>query len=406
MTSAMTLPQLIQGIGSVGVFVGRAFLPAFVTALLLRFGSQLPLIADSPVLRNIQDVPTWFTSDVTLIVLGLLAALEFATRWLPNEVKVYLDESQRYLSAGMAVLTQLGLLNATDRAVVEPLLNQADILGYIVIASIGAGTFLVSQIPRKLRGTLSESDDDDAWGLQRIARFGGDLWGAFGPVALFVFPLLSLAVFGVAIAVLALIERRLDAQAEAAKVPCSQCELPLHPSAIACPACRANAGHPRAVGILGGAQAGPADLSVLPYRLVAAKRCPVCATRFGRRAVKQVCQACGHRLMHDPTFAKAYISSIDRRVPVVCGACFVLSLIPVIGIIPGVILYRLLIVAPFRRYIPTGRGFLIRWAVRIAIVSLVALQWIPVAGGFVVPVMALINYGAYRTAYRKLAIAT
>ena len=52
-----------------------------------------------------------------------------------------------------------------------------------------------------------------------------------------------------------------------------------------------------------------------------------------------------------------------------------------LGVIPGVIYYRLAIVAPFRRYIPPGRGFLLRWGVRLAVVVLVAFQWVPVAGG-------------------------
>jgi hypothetical protein len=108
--------------------------------------------------------------------------------------------------------------------------------------------------------------------------------------------------------------------------------------------------------------------------------------------------------MHDPAFATRYIASIDRRVPVVCVACFFLGLIPILGVIPGVIIYRLIIVAPFRRYIPLGRGFLLRWAVRLTILALVALQWIPVAGGFIVTCMALVNYAAYRTAYRRLAL--
>jgi hypothetical protein len=30
---------------------------------------------------------------------------------------------------------------------------------------------------------------------------------------------------------------------------------------------------------------------------------------------------------------------------------------------------------------------------------------VPVAGGFAVPAMALINYGAYRSVYRRLALA-
>ena len=65
--------------------------------------------------------------------------------------------------------------------------------------------------------------------------------------------------------------------------------------------------------------------------------------------------------------------------------------------------YRLSIVAPFRRYIPPGRGLLLRWVVRVAVIVLDAFQWVPVAGGLAVPPMVPINLVAYRSAYRRLA---
>ena len=40
----------------------------------------------------------------------------------------------------------------------------------------------------------------------------------------------------------------------------------------------------------------------------------------------------------------------------------------------------------------------------LVILALVAFQWVPVAGGFAVPAMALITYGAYRSVYRRLAL--
>jgi hypothetical protein len=108
--------------------------------------------------------------------------------------------------------------------------------------------------------------------------------------------------------------------------------------------------------------------------------------------------------MDDPSFARANIGFVDRRVPFACVACFLLGLIPVLGLIPGVSTYRLAIVAPFRRSIPPGHGLVLRWAVRLAILVLVAFQWVPVAGGLAVPAMALMNYVAYRSVYRRLAL--
>ena len=108
--------------------------------------------------------------------------------------------------------------------------------------------------------------------------------------------------------------------------------------------------------------------------------------------------------MDDPRFARDYIAHIDRRVPMVVAACVLLGLVPVLGVIPAVIFYRLALVAPFRRYIPPARNFVLRWTVRIVVLVLVAFQWVPVLGGLVVPLMALLTYGTYRREYRRLAL--
>src|SRR3954453_10784703 len=105
----MSLPLFLQGLGSVGVFASRAFLPAFVTALLLRFGPHVPWLAHAGLLPQVRDVPTWFTSDASLLVLGVLAALELVAERVP-EAKTILDAVHDYLKTGMAALTYLGVL--------------------------------------------------------------------------------------------------------------------------------------------------------------------------------------------------------------------------------------------------------------------------------------------------------
>ena len=137
--TAVTLPLFLQGLGSVGVFASRAFLPAFVTALLLRFGPQFPWLAHAGLLPHVQGIPTWFTSDATLVVLGFLAALELGAERSP-EARMFLDEIHGYLKAGMAALTYLGVLNATERAAVGQVIHQAglsDFVPVVAVAEIG-----------------------------------------------------------------------------------------------------------------------------------------------------------------------------------------------------------------------------------------------------------------------------
>ena len=403
--TVVSLPLLLQGLGSVGVFASRAFLPAFVTALMLRFGPRSHWLAQAGLLPHVRDLPTWFTSDAALIVLGLLAATELAAGRSP-EARAFLDEVHGYLKAGMAAVTYLGVLNASERAAVGRIIQQAGLFDFLPVLAVAAGTFFAARARSGMIAPLVDADEDDDLGLQGLLRRGGDLWGMLGPVVLIAFPLITVAALGLAVLILVLIERRIECAGDRAKVACVHCGASIHPSALSCPTCHAPVEAPRDIGLLGLPKKTPANLTSLPYRLVAAKRCPVCAARFERKAALQECGACGHRLMDEPSFARAYIASIDRRVPMALVVCSLFGLIPVLGVIPGVISYRLAIVAPFRRYIPPGRGLVLRWVVRLAILLLAAFQWVPVAGGFALPAMALINYGAYRTAYRALALRT
>lgn len=400
----MSLPLFLQGLGSIGVFASRAFLPAFVTAMLLRFGPHFPWLAHAGLLPHVSGVPTWFTSDASLAILGLLAALELLAERFPEAASL-LDEVHDYLKTGMAALTYLGALSATDRAAARQVINKAGVIDYLPIVAVGAGVYLATRARSAVLAPLAEADEDDDLGLQGLIRWVEDLWAGLGSAVLIIFPLLTIAAFGLAAVILVVIERRLASRAKEARVPCANCRQPIHAGALRCPHCQAPVKEPSDVGLLGQALDRPADLNSQPYRLVAVKRCPVCATRLDRRAVKQTCPACGHRLMDDPDLARRYVGFVDRRVPMVLVVCFLLGLIPVLGVIPGVIYYRLKIVAPFRRYIPPGRGFVVRWGVRLAVLALVAFQWVPVAGGFALPAMALVNYVAYRGAYRKLALA-
>jgi hypothetical protein len=399
----VSLPLFLQGLGSIGIFASRAFLPAFVTAVLLRFGPHVPWLAHTGLMPHIRDVPTWFTSDAALIILGVLAALEIVAHRYA-EAAAFLEQFHGFLKTGMAMLTYLGVLNAMDRAAANHLINEAGLIESLPVLAIGAGVYIATQVRGAVLGPLSEADEDDDLGFLGIIRWVEDLWAGLGPVALLLFPLLTVAAFGLAALILVIVERRLDSRRERAKVVCVNCGQPIQASVLMCHLCHAPVNAPRDVGLLGQPKDRPTDPRSLPFRLVAVKRCPVCATRLKRRAIKQVCGTCGHQLMDEPRFVHDYIAAIDRRVPMVLVFCFLLGLIPVLGVIPGVIYYRLSIVAPFRRYIPPGRVFLIRWVVRLAVVILVACQWVPVAGGLAVPSMALINYLVYRRIYRRLAL--
>ncbi|HEU5119223.1 MAG TPA: hypothetical protein VFT74_21715, partial [Isosphaeraceae bacterium] len=213
----MSLPLLIHGLGSMGLFASRAFLPAFATSLLLRFGPQVPWIAKTGLLGHVRGVPTWFTSDSTLIILGLLAVLEFVAQRVP-EARVILETMHRSLKVGMATLTFLGVLSVTDLTVIGGITGDWNSPAYLSALTVGAGTYLASRVRGAVFDPLSEMDEDDDLGLQGLVRWVEDLWGVLGPVALVVFPILTLSAFGLAVFLLVLVERRIERLGESATV--------------------------------------------------------------------------------------------------------------------------------------------------------------------------------------------
>jgi hypothetical protein len=148
----------LQGLGSVGVFASRALLPAFVTAVLLRFGPHVPWLAHAGLIPHIRNVPTWFTSDA-LVVLGILAALEIVAQQFPEAAAV-LDEIHDYLKTGMAALTYLGVLDATGRAAAQQVIHRAGVLDYLPVLAVAA---VVYRLPRH----------PGPWGSPRAADRGG-----------------------------------------------------------------------------------------------------------------------------------------------------------------------------------------------------------------------------------------
>ena len=100
------VPTLVQGAGLTAFFSARTFLPAFATALTMRFGWQAEWFGWFGIELSTAAAPTWFTNDITLIVLGLLSALEIAAT-KSADARALMAEIDPYLKPAVAVLTYM-----------------------------------------------------------------------------------------------------------------------------------------------------------------------------------------------------------------------------------------------------------------------------------------------------------
>jgi len=406
----MQVNELIHGVGSVGPFQSRVFIPALATALILRFGPEVQFINDTGILQELAggDLKklSWFTSDLMLGILGVLSLLEVAATKNPEAASL-LGEVEPYLKPGMATLTYMGFVSAVDAQKISEVLEvapqAAGVVDLVPALAVGAATFVTVTLRRGATQELLEADPDDDTGVQGLISWANDVWAFFGVWLLVLVPLLIVAITGGLVLLFYWFKRRAEKKDEQSKAPCPGCDEPVYACAMACGQCGHEVEQPRRIGFFGQSLAEPIqNRDDHPYRLTEKKRCPVCATRLTQRDPRQTCPACAHRLMQDPAFAQRYAQRVTNRLPLVLLVCAGLSLIPIVGLIPGVIVYRVTIVGPFRRYVPRLRNLFTRWGIRLLFIILAIVQIMPGINAIVVPIMALVNYGAYRSQFQRM----
>lgn len=397
-------PQvLIQGLGSIGFFSSRIFLPAFLTALFLRFRNHIPLVDHMGLLAQIHGQPTWFTSNACIAFLGIMSGAElFARR--SHALSVFVHEFDIYLKPVLAALTSLGFISSTDASFAEHAVHQAGYGDMIVPLAVALGSWQAARLRKKIMAVVFDSLNGTHF--DRLILWLEELWVFFGVYLLIVFPIIMLIAIGMMIGGMALLRRHLNVVEEKTRRPCASCSTMIYACAVACSKCRAAVDQPHDVGFLGQTKPYPTEHPQSHrYRLIEKRRCAVCATRLKVRDPFQSCGVCGATLLADPAFARQYVDYIAGRLPFVLAISLLLSLIPFIGLIVGVAYYRIALVLPFSQYLPLGRQFLLAWGLRILMIIMMFFQWVPILGGIVVPLMAYLSYLAYRGAFEKVVLA-
>ena len=397
----MDLNSLIYLTGASGFFTSRAFIPAFFTAAFLRYGQYFPFLGDLEFIQTTGSEPTWFTSNLTILSLGLLALIEVGATKIP-EAQEMLEGFHKYAKSGVAALSALGVLTSRDITFIEQTISQAGVLEMVVAGGMAGLVFFFNTLRSGFMEMLSLADPDDDLGVRTLISWFEDLWSSFGIYLLILYPFIIIGLVGLILASMYLARKWAEKREEQSRVPCPSCGERIYACATECPYCHAPVPDPRDVGFFGQTverpAAAPADHAL---RLISKRRCSKCATRLKENRLPQPCPTCQHVVLGDPDRQRAYTAIVRNRLPKVLGISFLLSLIPVLGIIPGIIYYRVQLIAPFRAYISASRGFVLRWLVRLLFLLLISLQLIPGLGGFMVPLMALISYSLYSGYFKK-----
>ncbi len=395
-----SLSSILYMLGLSGFFSSRAFLPAFLTSAVMRYGDQIPLLSKVQLIQDIAAAPGWMSHDYVFIALGILAVAELVADKVP-EAQELLNLVDEYLKPIVATLTLFGVLSSEDAGY----LNEQFRAGFaegLPAFIYGAVVFWFAHLRAQVIGYLVDADDSDELGLRQLISWMEDAWVFFGFWLLLLVPIFMSILVAFALGTIWLIERHFRRQDEKSKTSCPACRHEMYLSALACPSCQAENPEPHKIGALG--QSLPAqveDRASHRLRLLEKKRCRLCATHLSKSRVEQACTACATHPFDDVATAEQYVNRLALRLPHVLGVSAVISLVPLLGLVVGVIYTRIQLIAPLKAYLPFHRNILLKIMLRLLFLALTLLQLVPLAGAAAVPLMALVSYLVYRRSFMK-----
>lgn len=381
-------------------FATRPFLVTLLIALLARFTDML-------------TAPAWFVSNEALAVMGGLAIIEVLGS--KTDLGRYLDEftplAKGILSFLLVLILVLPTLDgnpANFGPLEERFLASVDSSQWGIewlqwgIALIGSvltsgSVWLLGWLRSGILSALVDLDEEDDIGVQGYFSWFEDFWTIIGTLIAFFFPLFALSIYGATILLLFLVQRYVDHIQEKRKLACTSCDQPMLATALYCPHCDQPNLKPHAVGVFGQSLDEPStDPHEHYHRLLTRKRCPSCATRLPERLIQQTCKACGTVTFANSAELDDYLAKLRQALPQTLAICFALSFVPILGILPGVIYYRLTFISSFRGYLQRPVVFFLRVTLLIFNLLLISIQWIPFLGAISIPIMCLTNYWLYR----------
>jgi ribosomal protein S27AE len=403
----MNLGQYVLTLGAVPFFASRLFLTTFLLALVARLAQDGHLAFLDKLgpfkVDLLFDLPAWLTHPTTLYVLAVLAVLE-SLKEKNNGIRGFFELVD-------APTKSFGSLVVNSGVKVKAGLGAAAAGGFytagfgpeMLWAIVPAGlVWVLAGIRRRIYEFLDDLDPEDDLGAQGLLSWAEDGWVFVGVLMFVIFPWIALVAAAMTAAGLVVVDWRLKAREEALKVRCPNCSGVNHPSAMICGNCKIGLPEAHKIGFWGQPKKALVDdVGQHRLRLLAKKRCPACATPLSEKSVRQVCGSCGAVVFESPGAAELYVQRLNGRLPRTLVIAAAMSAVPFLGIVPGVIYYRLSLLAGLRDYIPRGRNILVRWFVRLVSLALLAFQWLPFFGALSLPAMCLLNYLVYRSVFRS-----
>ena len=393
----MDFSYLFYALGNNAFFTSRTFLPALITALVIKYPDLVFLLDSAPITGD----ELWLVKDEVILGLAFLSFFE--------ELAIRNPEFARFIEE-IDTFIKFAALLAVNNAMVDPMVLEAvfNITEPNIMASTAVGVavsapiFFLTRLRKSFLGYVRDLDEDNDLGLITLANWMENGWVFFGVFFLIVFPIFSFLMILIILGIVFLIEQYLKKKEQQSKIECTNCKELILPSATNCFSCGTPNSRARNVSLLGFPKDSDVrDIETHKYQLLAAKRCPNCATRKNDRVIDSKCETCNKFPKDLGVEAKQYNEAIEGRLKDVLIVAFILGLFPIIGIIATIIYSKFKLAKPYSQYTRFGKRFFIRLVTMIGIIVLFIIQPVPVVGYIACPLIALMYYYAWKAGFEE-----
>ena len=394
------------------LFVGRAALPIFATACFARWGngidvSWLGFFEDFTGIGLLSSIPAWAIGDEVLLILGLFAAIEFLVRHIPETRFLVDGASDTMIKAMAAGCCSYLLVGGGIDGLLDIWVQTGDItnfewglgLQYTWSFGVGIAVFVLASARRIFWELLEDVDPDGDLGITSLLLWAEDGIGFVGVFFVFIMPGLTALAAVVGVTAAWILLTSLKAVERAGHAACGSCAVRGPACGPHCGSCGVTRSEVRGVGVLGrvtGQAATPGPQHQVA--LIAGHRCPHCGQRLGRTSEEPRCAACERPVFGSDSDRATYVESLSSRLPSTLLVCLLCSAVPVVGLIPGFLYYRLTLLAGLRAYMPPQSRFFRRWMLRLLKIGLIMLQWVPLVGALTLPVICMVDFHFARRA--------
>lgn len=392
----MSVAQIVTILGSIPLFSMRTFLPAFLAAIFLTYPVYFPGMGDiAPPSEG-----TFIARDWVLVVLGILSILEIIGD-KSADIRNLVKNAETYLKPLIFLVINLSLLDEASVEVLEEMQWAAFDLKWVLL---GFGMLMVhwlASLRRDFISFLEDIDEDDNFYMGRIGSWMEDSLVIFGFFLLVWAGIVMVTVYGLAIAIFVVLQKRYARKLEKQKTPCPSCGNLNLPFAVNCYHCKALQPNIHKIGIFGQRKSALVkDVRQHQLKLLSHRKCPSCGSKLESPAIHQKCNSCGDLIFQDPG-VNDYLKYQDRKFYKIGGLSFILGFIPVVGFVISAVMANVYLFSPYRRYLPKGTSFFTKLWIKFLTFVFFLLG---VALGFIAaPIYIILRYFVWKKKFRARA---